>query len=545
MWILAIILIAHFALSVYGIEWGLPDRWNPDEQVAKTLRFITSRSALTVVDTTHPPFYNFILALFLIPYLLFLKISAYPLDVVQNAASVSWMHLAFADPFFAGNVYIIARLSSVVFGLLTVYTIYRIGKTAENTGVGLLSAAMLAVSMGFVAETNHFSKSTNLVLFLTVLVLYWCFKAVKEKKPCRYLYYASFICGLAIATKFDGAISLCYLTATIFLLVKHPGALLKKNIRQILLLFVFALIAGWPTLISRPHVFDWRTASVVGRFTWNGSLCVQKFIQHLLHISVIFGPLLSIFAYFGLFYFVFRKAWFLEYRKIFIAALIPYAVIISLFYTHFSGAYTKFMIHALPLLCLFGAKAMQEFFLWKKPIKPACAIFLTLCFFHAAVYSFNADTVFSKYDTRYASSRWLTAHIPKGAVIEHQQPMDFLFSSAIAMNYPVIYFGRNSQTYSGGSFYEMKDDASYQEYSALLEAKGSSADYYIVATGDDFFPAAEISCMSFICRLIRGEETGYSLMKKFEYKDNSFWKPKPAYTSPTIEVYKKIKLNLR
>ena len=59
-WILAFILFLYFTLTVYGITWGLPDRWNVDEQVAKTLRLIHSKSPLTLVDETHPQFYNFI-----------------------------------------------------------------------------------------------------------------------------------------------------------------------------------------------------------------------------------------------------------------------------------------------------------------------------------------------------------------------------------------------------------------------------------------------------------------------------------------------------
>src|SRR3990167_8552207 len=63
------IVALNVALTVYGLGWGLPDRWCLDEQVASSLRLLQSRSVLTVVSVIHPQLYNFFLAVLFVPYL--------------------------------------------------------------------------------------------------------------------------------------------------------------------------------------------------------------------------------------------------------------------------------------------------------------------------------------------------------------------------------------------------------------------------------------------------------------------------------------------
>lgn len=114
-------------ITVYGINWGLPSRWCIDEPVAVALRMIADKS---IVPSTllHPTFHYFVLIFFLAPVLIILKIVGYPLLVVKEAASVSWIYLSTVDTIFPTIAYITARLSSAIFVGMCIYLAYKIAK---------------------------------------------------------------------------------------------------------------------------------------------------------------------------------------------------------------------------------------------------------------------------------------------------------------------------------------------------------------------------------------------------------------------------------
>ena len=70
--LLIVILAISLFLNVYGLKWGLPDRWSPDEHVARTLRMIGEKKITSSGDFGHPNFYKVILAGYMSPFLAFL-----------------------------------------------------------------------------------------------------------------------------------------------------------------------------------------------------------------------------------------------------------------------------------------------------------------------------------------------------------------------------------------------------------------------------------------------------------------------------------------
>ena len=545
---LIIILCINLFLSVYGINWGLPNRWCVDEQVANTLRLISSKSIFTVVDIGHPTFYNLILAIFILPYLLFLKIIGYNFSLVQSAASVSWIKLTEVDPGFATNVYILSRLLSALLNLASILMVYKIGRLIYKAKeIPLISALILAVSMGFI-ETGHFAKSTSLVIFLLLLVNFYVFKGLSENFKKNF-YIASFLSGLAITTKFDGGLAIIYLAiGFIIYLWKNKIKLNYFSFLSIcLFLFSLGFIIGWSSIFvnfDKYRIIE-EKAIYIPDFNWQLlSIILERTVEYFIHIICMFGPPLSIFIFAGIIYEVYTWKKNMPYFLIFISMLLPYFIIALVFFTRYPGAYTKFVIHSLPIFSLWGGAFIYNFIrsgFVSRRLKFLCIAFT---FVFSIIYVLRADAVFTKYDTRYISSKWILANISTQATIEHFQEVDLLFSAAILRTHHIIFNGRDSQDYKNKNFYKFDNPDIVNKYREKLNSEGTKSDYLVVAMGKDFLSSSYLQTEKdkqiFFYRLVDGKVRNYKLIKRLEFKESLLWNPRPAYTAPIICIYKRV-----
>jgi len=120
--------------------------------------------------------------------LAYLKLSGYPIEALKRRGFRIMDAYAKLFPDFAVNIYLYSRALSALLGALTVFLIYLIGKKIFNEKAGLLSAAFLAVTMGF-AGVNHFAKTQALRFFCRAYLV-----VLREKFPvlggvfCRMLF---------------------------------------------------------------------------------------------------------------------------------------------------------------------------------------------------------------------------------------------------------------------------------------------------------------------------------------------------------------------
>lgn len=530
------------------MRWGLPDRWNVDEQVAKTLRLIHLKSPFSVVDATHPQLYNFALAIPLSIYLAILKLINYPLETVVSAASQSWMHLSAANPGFATTVYIIARSFSVLLGLITIFLSYLIAKLLYDRKIALTSSGILAISLGLV-ETSHYAKSTALSLPLALLVLYLCIKGLKEENFKKFILWGSFISGLAFSAKFDGAISITFLAASFIIWLRgYKGgtvAYIKLSLSCIGL-FILGVILGWPALLTNFSVYLTKKTQMGGFPHLSPSLIpflALKIYDNIRHIIVMFGFPMALFVYAGILHFIVRFKNH-SYGLLFSSMLVPYFLLNILYFTEYPGAYTKLLIQAVPIFSILAGYTIVNFLNFNGSIKALSKPVIAIVFFLTFVYVLRANMVFAHKDTRYKSTEWILKNIPKTATIEHVQEVDIVFSTKITGLYDVIFFGRSSKAYSGGSFYKLNDEVMANNYFDKLNKEGSHADYFIIAFGNEFI--GDLSEMrrgvdkSFVETLFEGKSKDFKLVKRFCYPESILLTPRPSYTAPDIHIFKRI-----
>ncbi len=564
--ILLSILAVSLFLNIFGIAWGLPDRWNPDEQIAKYLRIASELSIISSDDIFHPTFYAWILIPVMLPYVVFLKIfNPHYLESVRLAASASWIDVASNTPAFAVNIYLIGRALSGILGAATVYLIYLIGKKIYNKETGLISAALLAVTMGFV-NVNHFAKQDALISLLVLVSVYFCIRAVQENKFPKFIYISALFGGLCFSTKFNGAISIVPILYTIYLFLKKQNKeecafgkrvveLFKSRVLWVSVsIFLSAFLIGTPAFIFKldylMHGFKYygsyiNAAASSGTGISPVTTGLLGIKNYLLLLVTIFGVPSAIFLYAGLFRIFNRRQPIPDGLKIILSLIIPYFIIMSSL-QHVKLAFVKYIILIIPLLAIIAGKAVYDFIANSripKIIRYAGIIFL---FVFSLAYSMDSDMVLVKKDNRYEATRWIMENIPHGSSVEFFSDICYSASSKVIPLYNVRYFERESRAMKNGSlFRDMVKKVSYdasEAYFSALNRNGADSDYLIVSAGDIsanyFYANNEKERMRFIKGLFSGE-AGYYLVKEFATRYPFYWNPNGDYASLSTWIFRK------
>jgi len=168
---------------------------------------------------------------------------------------------------FFGKSEFVLRSLSMVFGVLAIPLIYKLGKLFFDRRVGLASALILAISPIHIWYSQE-ARAYSLSVFLSLLIVYLSFLAIKKNKPylwagfaatsiigaytnyfCFYAIIISSIMAILINRRFlkQYAISLCFIFAgSLYLIplfikrfssIKNSFWLLKPNLSAIVITF--------------------------------------------------------------------------------------------------------------------------------------------------------------------------------------------------------------------------------------------------------------------------------------------------------------------
>lgn len=554
--ILAFILIVNLFLNIYGNNWGLPSRWYVDEKIANVLHMISDRTAVDYNDFFyHPTGYQMLLAVWLAPFLLYLKLSGYPLGPLKEAASVSWTHMAELFPDFATNIYIYSRVLSAIFGALTVYAVFLIGKKVYDEKAGFFSAACLAVTMGF-AGVNHFAKYTSLEMFLVCVTLLCCVRG--------YLYWAAFFSGLALSVQLDAFILLVPLCAVFFMNVRGLKAAIKTFI-ILIIVYLMGLIIATPSLIF--HFNDYMT-------TFKGLFISNSAVSEPRTAAFFIGPLnyfFELFSIYGVFIFgLILFGMLLDFRhfkrmtkeKIVVFIFIFVYLIMMTVISDDKYPQTKHIILAVPVLTLLAGRALSYFFGRKALSSYVRYSFFLLVLLYSFCYTIKADSVFAGGDSRYKCTEWIFANIPDGSKIETFDQINYICSESVFGRYDFIYMGRSSRDFKGRFFFKWDKVENREGYLRHINQFDSKADFIIIsvenlaelyssARKESHLPGLE----RYTVDLFEGRKN-FNLIKVFDsgnrkvasrniegfYRQRSLlWDPVPSpdVVSPTIYVFKK------
>ncbi len=182
------IVIAGALLRAYGLEFGLPANYHPDE----VPKFNAISNMINYGDLN--PRY------FLHPSLLLY--STYFADCLfRFIVQLTGLHVEWQQTLiFSG------RLVSMTAGTLSIYLVYLIGKRLYSAWTGSAAAAFLAFSPLHVT-CSRYVKEDALLVFVTLLCILTLIKAVQEDKK-GLLLLAGFLAGASASVKYTGMLSL-------------------------------------------------------------------------------------------------------------------------------------------------------------------------------------------------------------------------------------------------------------------------------------------------------------------------------------------------
>lgn len=544
--LLLLILAGSLTANLVGIDWGLPYMWHTDEKTGNAVE-MNSRGSLNPQYFINPH-----LHLYAVAGIVRIAYAIFPGHMQFHHAGM--LPLTAPDhpdrPLQMWGMRLTRGLSALL-AVVGVFVMYRIGRKHFGDAAGLLGAAFLAVTMGYV-ELAHYATPESL-LFVIVLLALASFDGVMAHGRRRDYLLAGALVGLALATKYT-----VYLLA-VPLLAAHTsrhgwrGGLSLTSIGNLL---VAGLAAIGAFLACTPYaLIDWRefwhTAVVFNRWTAvnfsspAGTLLHsdRSWLPYLDWLVNIMGPPLFILSFLGLIAAVVRlvegRGTSPERR-----ALLVHATWILTFYGVTGLASMHALRYIMPLVpsavllaAVFAVTLVRHATTRRARLAVQAAVAGALIY--SAGYTARADWMFLN-DTRYTAGRWLSRHL----IRERDEVHYFALDSYIPFfNQPhfrvrLIPFIQTPHPYVEtpdlrNRFWD-EANAYMNSSRAVIVDSNFYFDRYIYFSWR--WPDHDV----FYRRLLAGlDPSGYKPFIRFA-PDNPWWlNPRPERVSPEIVVFAK------
>ena len=552
--ILRIILLLVLALScflnLYGIQWGLPALWYPDEP--ETIESIVIPMARNLDPNPHifnkPSLYYYFLEIFLLPYFLYLRIFSIPIESYTN---------------FVGTVTFISRFVTALTGVLGVYIMYLLGKNLRNEKTGLIAALLLTINLGY-SGYSHFAYMEVPMLVLILGTLFLCFRYLDNQKV-SFLYWASFIGGLAVSTKFNAGLPIGTSIIICHFVRMRSQIHTEHSFREIFMVFFsrelfFSLalvISGF--LICTPFsVLDYKTFCgyiLKQIFITKGYKVFEEsytWIKNFIRLKNGFGSPLFVLMVFAFFYGLIRFSKKPSGKEaiIFLIPILYYAYIGTWRVSAF-----RYVLPVIPFLVLAGGLFLFHVRRWRKLPRRMTFVVFGIIVVYSLLFTFRGVRCFTN-DTRELATQWIEEHVGEGCRVEVYSYMSYLprFSDRVVVRRITPNYISESERYERfrksriGNQLLGKMDDDYEEVDNRsefsLEALSQRNPDYIVLSGFYYkrylkkekdvreMPYPELS--KYFQQLIDGE-AGYRAAVRMENKRMSDF-----YLNPTILVLQKI-----
>ena len=246
---LAFIFLVAVGLRLWGIWFGLPFSFHPDEH-HEVFRALELGSGAFNFERTGKGGYF---------YVLFVEYGV--LFVVLKVAGVVSSAQDFARYFAAdsSNFYLIGRATTAVVGAINVILVYRLGARAYSVGAGLLAAVFLTVDFLNV-EHSHFVTVDVPMTCLATAALLFAVRMATDGGPRDYI-WAAFFASLATTTKFPAILLLFPLLVAHFYYVYRSGGMvrqffLSRYLWWAVVTFLVVLVVTNPGYLVNPPLPD-------------------------------------------------------------------------------------------------------------------------------------------------------------------------------------------------------------------------------------------------------------------------------------------------
>ncbi len=380
-------------VRVWGIDFGLPYKFHPDEDkyIDPVLAWHTSGEMN--LELINPPLFNYVLWA---GYWLWFAVSPYN----QTA---NWLTQS----------YVFARLWSFAFSMLTVALAYALGKRIYSRPAGLVAMILLA-GLFLPAREAHFAVNDSAVTFFVLLGIYFSVRLLQKPSHLNYI-MAGFIAGCAAAAKLTGGLVLAALLLAHFMQSKRNDRHLALSIG--LMTLTFALISA--------HIF-WRLPEYV-----------EVINQHLLYGTSGYKGLQMAQSSGWLFYgevLSWGIGWILvvliclSLPQLFFYPHQLILVIFSILLFGFIGSqkivFARFILPAVPPLIIFVAGQLvglaQQWSTWQRHPRLIWGLTLVVLLAQPLASLVWFDHLLTLPDTREIATQWFTENVPAGTRVARE-----------------------------------------------------------------------------------------------------------------------------
>lgn len=397
------ILFLAFLLRFVGVWYGLPSLYNSDEpfNVSNALAF-GARKTLEPVYWVYPGLYFYFLFSVYGLYFVSGKLVGLFENVVDFAAEY------FLNP---TGLFLIGRMTSVLFGVAAVALVFAIGRRFFNPKAGWLAALLLALSYTH-ADLSHWILPEPALTFMSALALFLIFKYL-DYPSFKNLIVAGLLSGLAISIKYNAGFVVVPLIVAIFL--SSSESFFNKSKRVLIGLggVVTGFLLGSPYWLLKFNSY-WQTL----RYTFTHMK--SGMVGHMSSIPLIWPLWHLVFNEWTVGFILVAGFIYLFWQRsakslLLLVFILPTLLIVGLWQR--TGLHYLMPIY--PAMGLAGALFLQDI------LEQIPKFFIQLCillilFIPPLVKIVYQDARLTQKDTRALAEEWIEKHIPTGSTIGYE-----------------------------------------------------------------------------------------------------------------------------
>jgi len=395
-------------LRVWGIEHGLPEInryiFETDEQHLLNLSMAFGTGDLNPHCFPQPGFYLYIMFFFFgIFYILGMLTGSF-------ANPVEFGVLYFNDPTM---FYLIGRGLNVIFGVFTIYLLYKLGEKLFNKQIGLIAALLLVVTPVHVFY-SHTVKTDTLAALLSLLCIYFSFDILRDGK-IKSIVLASLCAGLTVGTRYPQGLIILVVIAAFLFRSKREVFTLKgvKILSLISLVFIggFFIVSpynflDWKNFVSQEQYAKMTLTAAGAKYDW----IIQHFLDSA-HRNQI-GAGFTLLAIAALLWSFFKRT---KPDILLNIGWIPVFLFFSL--PKWYLAPPQYMLNIFPVWMLLIARFMWDVFMGLKLKQPARIAVILCCIVFPALTVIKNNLALGLGLTTQQAKRWVEANIPQRSVV--------------------------------------------------------------------------------------------------------------------------------
>ncbi len=388
--ILSGLLVVGAVLRVWGLDFGLPGLYRPDEE------FVVSRGQAVTEGKLNPHFFQ------------------YPTLYIYFLGGL----YALGDVFGRGNLppaeaHLLARSATAVLGVLAIFAVFRLGRATYGVPAGLVAALLATFSYSHVRESHFGTTDVPMVLLATFALE--AMLSVRRNGRWADSLTAGALAGFAFSTKYP-ALALAVPLALAHALPPTRRSMMKGA--TALLVMAACFLVGSPYVILDYQGF--RDAMQMESSFTGGlqGLDAPHGLRWLFGFALRYGyglPL-TIVAIAGGVWAIRDQV---RGRRGPILVLLAFAVAVIAPFLMSRLVYVRYALPLLPVLCLLAALALVRI---AARLSAQRSVALALCLglvvsAEPAVRAIRTNVLFTRPDTRNLARDWIAANVPAGVGI--------------------------------------------------------------------------------------------------------------------------------